>query len=454
MGKKKKQNTNTDISDREIFTENKKKISSSGLSIFHFSFGSLDSRVIKRRILILIFICLITNFLILIVTPTIFHSFIDLFDFGYYIEHMISVANGKIPYVDFGFDYPPLAFLPILLAFIPAFLFNDFFIFVYSFQILMVMCNLITTICIYLIGLKIYNDRIAFFSGVLYATAFSTAYFVLTKYDAFPTCLLMLAVLFTVYDMNIRGYLASFFGLIAKIYPGMSLPFLLLYNAKTTSVKQEVYSVLKIFVPLTVIILVPVIIFKPGILFSYFSVSLIRSSVYANTATFTIYTYLHDVSNLGISSTILSNLMYFIMGFILLFLVIIAWVNPKKEPRHLIKFLLISIFTVVFCMKYHSPQYIVWFTPFVCLLIADTLYGVILFYVTQLLTYLEFPLLFGSLYNNTEYLSPTGSYGWYLALIFFSIEYAAYLILVYLAVKPSMTHLKKFVSEFKAAIRK
>jgi hypothetical protein len=176
--------------------------------------------------------------------------------------------------------------------------------------------------------------------------------------------------------------------------------------------------------------------------------------VYANTATYTIYSYLHDVSNLGISSTIISNLMYFIMGFILLFLVIIAWVDPKKEPRHLIKFLLISIFTVVFCMKYHSPQYIVWFTPFVCLLIADTLYGVILFYATQLLTYLEFPLLFGSLYNNTEYLSPTGSYGWYLALIFFSIEYAAYLILVYLAVKPSMTHLKKFVSEFKTVIRK
>ena len=85
MGKKKKQNTNMDISDGKIITENKKKISSSGLSIFNFSFGSLNSRAIKRRIFVLIFICLVTNFLILIVTPTIFHSFIDLFDFGYYI---------------------------------------------------------------------------------------------------------------------------------------------------------------------------------------------------------------------------------------------------------------------------------------------------------------------------------------------------------------------------------
>jgi len=423
-------------------------------TFLNFQFDNINKTIVKRHIFLLILASIVTNILVIVFTTSVFHSFIDLFDFQYYIEHMISVMSGKIPYVDFSFDYPPLAFLPILLAFIPAFLLNNFFAFVYSFQILMVICNLITTVCIYLIGLKLYNSRTAFFAAVLYATAFSATYFVLTKYDAFPTCLLMVAVLFTLYSMNIRGYLAIVFGVIAKIFPGISLPFLLLYNAKTTSFKQELYSVLKIFVPLVVIILVPIILFKPGVLFSYISVSLVRSDVYASTATYTLYAYLHDVFNLGISATIVSNLMYFVMGGVLLFLVVIAWLDPKKEPRHLLKFLLLSIFTVVFCMKYHSPQYIVWFTPFVCLLIADTLSGVILFYVTQILTYLEFPLLFGTLYDNGKYLSPPGSYGWYLALFFFTLEYAAYLILMYLAVKPSMTHLKKFRSNFKAAIRK
>lgn len=417
-------------------------------------FNNINKSIVKRHIFLLILANIVTKLLVIVFTTSVFHSFIDLFDFQYYIGHMISLTNGKIPYVDFSFDYPPLVFLPISLAYIPAFLLNDFFAFVYSFQILMIICDLITTVCIYLIGLKFYNDRIAFSAAVLYATAFSAAYFVLTKYDAFPTCLLMVAVLFTLYGMNIRGYLAIVFGIIAKIFPGISLPFLLLYNAKTTSFKQELYSVLKIFVPLIVIILVPIILFKPDVLFSYISVSLVRSDVYASTATYTLYAYFHDVFNLGISSTIVSNLMYCIMGFVLLFLVLIAWFNPKKEPRHLLKFLLLSIFIVVFCMKYHSPQYTLWFTPFVCLLVADTLSGVILFYFTQILIYLEFPLLFGILYDNGKYINPTGSYGWYLALFFFTIEYVAFLVLMYLAVKPSIKHLRKFRSNFEAAIRK
>jgi hypothetical protein len=173
-----------------------------------------------------------------------------------------------------------------------------------------------------------------------------------------------------------------------------------------------------------------------------------------NTATNTLYAYLHDVFNLGIPATAVSNVMYLIMGLILLLLAVAAWVDPKKEPRHLVKFLLVAVFTVVFCLKYHSPQYIIWFTPFVCLLVADSLSGVILFYGTQVLTYLEFPLLFGTLYVNGKYLSPAGSSGWYLALFFFTLVYAAYIVLVYLAVKPSMVHVKKFRNNFETAIRK
>jgi hypothetical protein len=350
--------------------------------------------------------------------------------------------QGQVPYADFGFDYPPLAFIPILLAFIPAILFNNAAAFILSFQFLMVICDVIIVICIYLIGLKLYNEKTAFVAAFLYATAFSVGYFVLTKYDAFPTSILMLAVLFTVYNRSIQGYISIVVGTLAKIFPGIALPFVALYNAKSTSLRQEILSILKIGIPVAVILFVPVLIIKPGIIISYISGSLVRSDVYVNTATYTLYAYLHDVLNLGISVSTVSFLMYILMGLVLLFLLAIAYIEPKKDARFLVKLMAVSIFVVVFCMAYHSPQYVVWYTPFVCLLVADSLQGIILLYVTQAITYIEFPLSFGALYTNTSYASSAGTPGWYLALALFTVDIVAYLFLMYVAVKPTNTHIR------------
>jgi len=454
MSRKKSQVSSQNPSEIVMNPGRKGMKATQGFSFFGIFCDGIDPDLIKRHIFYLCLLSILTKFIIFFATTSIFHSFIDYFDFQYYLQSANNIAQGQIPYVNFGFDYPPLAFIPILLAFIPAVLLNSPSIFVLFFQVQMVICDIVILICVYLIGLKLYNEKTAFIAAFLYATAFSAAYFVLTKYDAFPTSLLMLAVLFSVYNKTLRGYLALIIGFFVKIYPVIALPFVMLYNAKSTSLKREIVTILKIGIPLSVIFLLPVIILKPAILLSYFSGSLVRTDIYVNTATNTLYVYLHDVCNLGISATVVSNFMYVILGCVLLLLVVVALVGPKKEPRHLIRFLLISVFTVVFGMKYHSPQYILWFTPFVCLLVADTLSGMILFYVTQGLTYLEFPLFFGTLYVNGNYISPAGSYGWYLALFFFTLVYAAYLVLVCLAVKPSMTELNKFISDFKTVIRK
>jgi hypothetical protein len=454
MSRKKSQESNRNPSDIVVNSGRKGVRGNPGFSFFGISCDGIDSDLIKRHIFYLALLSVLTKVIIFFTTTFIFHSFIDYFDFQYYLQSASNIAQGQIPYVSFGFDYPPLAFIPIILAFIPAVLLNNTGIFVLLFQVQMVICDIVIVICVYLIGLKLYTEKTAFTGALLYATAFSAAYFVLTKYDAFPTSILMLAVLFSVYSKKVQGYLALVIGFFVKIFPVIALPFIVLYNAKSTSLKQEIVSILKIGIPVLVILLLPFLLLKPEILLSYFSGSLVRNDVYVNTATNTLYAYLHDVVNLGIPATAVSNVMYLIMGLMLLLLAVAAWVDPKKEPRHLIKFLLVAVFTVVFCLKYHSPQYIIWFTPFVCLLVADSLTGVILFYGTQVLTYLEFPLLFGTLYVNGEYLSPAGSYGWYLALFFFTLVYAAYLALVYLAVKPTMAHVKKFRSNLEAAIRK
>jgi hypothetical protein len=121
----------------------------------------------------------------------------------------------------------------------------------------------------------------------------------------------------------------------------------------------------------------------------------------------------------------------------LLLLVIIAFRDDQMRSVTLLKFILVALFLVVFFMKYHSPQYFVWFTPFVCLLIADRLYAVILFFVAQVITYIEFPLAFGVLYTNGEYLSPVHSSGHFLTMIFFTVEYLVMILLIWMAIQPS-----------------
>jgi hypothetical protein len=139
--------------------------------------------------------------------------------------------------------------------------------------------------------------------------------------------------------------------------------------------------------------------------------------------------------------------MYALMGTILLVLVYFAFTLEKINRTTLLKFMVLSIFSVVFFMKYHSPQYLVWFTPIVCLLIADRLYAVALFFFAQIITYVEFPLLFGSFYTNVEYLNPVHSTGYLLTVGFFCLEYLVLILLIFVAVNPSINHLKKILEK-------
>jgi len=435
MGKKNKTDPET--------TVKKGKKGKIPFDFLNVRFDTIERDTIMKHIVLLVAASLLTKLVLLFVTTFVFHSFIDLFDIGFYFDHAKLLLQGQLPYINYSFDYPVLVFVPITIAFVPALLLQNAMTFVYSFQILMVLADIVTLLCIYLIGLKVWDEKRAFFAGLLYATAFSTAYFVLTKYDAFPTALLMLAILFTIYGMNLKGYLSATLGFFAKIFPAIAFPFMLLYNAKETSIKEEIISVLKIVVPVSVVLFLPLFILRPDVINSYLFATGGSVGIYANTATNTICFWLQDIVHLGIPSSAVSLLMYILMGIFLLLLVFVAYIDPKKNPVTLLKLVLCAIFCLVFFTKFHSPQYIVWFTPFLCLLVADNLYTVILFYITQVFAYIEFPLMFGRFYTNLEYANPVGSSDWYLTLFFFTVEYVALVLLIFLTVRPDTGIMKR-----------
>jgi hypothetical protein len=447
MGKK----TGGKLADGVSSRERKGKNAGEPFRFCGITFSSADAMTVRNHLITLVGLSVIVKICVLFATVFIFNSFIDTFDHQYYLQNFINVMDGKIPYADFGFDYPPLAFLPIALAFIPALLFNSADMFILSFQFLMILCDAVIVACVYLIALKLYPEKTAFLAGILYATAFAGAYFVLTKYDAFPTALLMIAILLTVYRRPAAGYVAATAGLLAKIYPAVALPFFVLYNSVTTSLKEEIFSLLKILVPIIVILSIPILIFRPTVISSYIGGSLIRTDVYVNTATNTVFAFFNNILHISISANLISALMYIIMGIALLLLLFYAWIIRNQKEKTLIKLVALALFVIVFCMKYHSPQYILWFLPLVCLLVADTIAGIAMFYITQVVAYIEFPLAFGTLYVNSNYVSAAGTSGWYLAWIFFAVESTLFLSLMYLAIRPTRAHIDRILTFFRNA---
>lgn len=431
----------------EGLEKNEKKTSKTW-TFLGITFEKADMGLIKYHLFLLILCSLLTKAVMFFVTPLVFHSFIDYYDLGYYLQHGVYLTQGQLPYLNYNFEYPVLLFVPIILSLIPALLLQNAWGFIYTFQILMILCDIVTLLCVYLIVLKLRNERTAFIAGVIYATAFSTAYFVITKYDAFPTCFLMIAILFTLYEKNMRGYIATALGFFAKIFPAIAFPFIILYNAKKTSLKQEIIDVCKVVIPLAVIFILPLLVIRPDALKSYLFATGASVGVYVNTVTYTLYSWLNGVWNIGVTAEEISLCMYLLMAAVLLYLIYKSYKSTENPQELLIKCLLCALIVVIYFTKFHSPQYIVWFTPLMCILVADDIYKIILFYLFQIFAFIEFPLMFGGFYTNNQYTNPTGSLGWYVTLVFFTLQYCILFLLLYVTLKPSGTvlqNLKKFL---------
>ena len=409
-----------------------------GITPFSFlahQFDDIDLQTAKHHMAILVLAAVLAKFAVALVTTAVFHSFIDMFDIGVYFEHVQMLVQGKLPFTSSGFQYPVLILVPLMIAYVPAVLFQNPMAFVYTFQSLMVLCDIVTILCVYLIGLRLWKERTAFHAGLIFACAFSAGYFVITKYDAFPTSLLMLAILCTVYRHEMKGYAASILGFFTKVFPVLALPFFILYNAKRTSLKQEILSAARVVIPISVVLFLPLFILSPDTFRIYIPV---RSELgyFSNTPTFTIYSWIHDVFSIGISLDTVSAIMYIGMGAGLLTLLYVAYTLPGRDLKLLIKLILCAIVLVVVCAKVRSPQYIVWFTPLICILAADDIRKIVSLFIFQALAYLEFPLMFGAFYTSVKYTDPVLSSGWTITLVVFTLEYLALFVCLWFVVNP------------------
>jgi hypothetical protein len=374
---------------------------------------------VRRNILILS--PLITIIAVGLFGRIFFGSLADLFDFQIYYQAVENILHGQMPWANgVEFYYPPLAFVPLLIAYTVSLVGGGFLVFAIAMWALMLICSIITTFCVYYIGLKLYSEKTAFVAAILNATAFSVAYYSLCRFDPFPACLAMVAVLATLYGDRTYGYLASILGLFTKIWPVVVFPFLWLYNARDTSLREEGKKrAFAFFVG-------GGILFSLMILAGYDKFLGYADRVYCNTIPYTVDQYLQVLGiaiPFGITATLFRILTVAVIAGALYLM--------YRQPRNIalmLKMILAVIIVITAFSQYRSPQYIVWFTPFAALLVADDIRGILLFIAVQVLAYIEYPLGYGVLYVNDKYVSEWG-------LVFFTIFFLMMGLLLWQALK-------------------
>ncbi len=361
----------------------------------------------KKSIVELVIISIIFKIFVILFTELTITKFMDMYDIKLYSTYVQNILSGMIPYVNFAIEYPQ----GFLIAILPLCISNSAYIFT------MVVWDTITVVCIYLISLKLSNQKKAFYSGIIYATGVATAYFTLTKYDAFPVMLMMVALTLYAYNKELSSYATLSIGAITKWFPGMLLPLFII-----TDIKNKTINVKNIFIVIIIaaISCIPFFILSPYGFLRTYTFHIGRTQISSS------FPYYIDFIT---RSTIFSSVSMYLISFALLVIVAIYWLRIKPTLKNVIIFSFLSIFSFVMFNTIFSPQYYMWFAPFIAIFLVSDYFESVVAYITQIIMYIEFPVLYGVIYINDYYYEPVGFSLMFFTAKFAFLLYAAYLII-------------------------
>ena len=314
-------------------------------------------------------------------------------DLTLYHWYAVSPFHGIYPYVSYYVPYPQLFLVPVFLALVPVITLQNPVWYMFSFSALMILVDTATLICLYSLACRFFGREKAFLCGLLYATAIAAAFFVPISYDAVPTFFLVFSLWLLLSQKTVASYLSVTAATLLKWFPACCFPFYLIYAWKNGQDRGTVKKSLICSALFAGVVIIPILILNAsGFLNTYLSHVTRTAEVHS-------FVYYLDTVSQFLFHGVPSDFWFFVL-LSLGELALIVWYfrSLDREPFTLVCIIFASIFFFVLTNKVFSASYIIWLTPFLALLMAQSPWRIAGFYLAQVIIYLETPVLFGIVY--------------------------------------------------------
>lgn len=180
------------------------------------------------------------------------------------------------------------------------------------------------------------------------------------NYDIFPSLTVILATYLALKNKFDLSFFALAVGTAIKIYPIFLVPIFIMYMLNNTVRPSKIIRVVFIFILSLSLINLPFILYN----FSYWSYPFIHQAINPEKNDPTTLSYfLFNKTGLGFFQD------FFVFG-LLLVSYLVGWQLLKKNlltKQNLLTILSLTSFSLVFGNHVYTPQYILWFLPFVAL---------------------------------------------------------------------------------------
>ena len=336
-------------------------------------------------------------------------------DFDIYRLLTSYASQDFYPSVDYWMEYPPLfpwvlvaiyrlsLLLPIWRE--PGFWFNTLL------STVLLLAETANLILIYLIGKRLYGERIAVRTAWIYSLLFIPLLMMLGRFDALGLTCLLLALYLTLIRRPLASGAVAGLGFLVKLWSVIVVP-VAFWREPTW--RRRILLIVITFLTI-IIVALPFVWLNPELFASSWTINLKRSSwetVWALLDGFTGWGLPGDANRFDPSdagaSQHPSTLPWPVIsaGFALLYLWL--WTRPTDwhDDRRAVAFTGLTMNLVILYLKGYSPQYLVWLLPFVILLLPG-LRGITYALLLSIVNIVEYPLYFSMLRNQPWVLTCT-----------------------------------------------
>jgi hypothetical protein len=239
----------------------------------------------------------------------------------------------------------------------------------------------------------------------------------------------MASILLFIYRKEIPAYITATVGIISKWFPACSVPFFILYSLKNKRELRTVIPGAGISVAIIFLTFLPFVIldyqaFLKTYMFHIDRGAYITSMIY----------YLDVLSQYLVNIRPFASLSLVLLAIVEVSLLYWYFQYLDGNESTLCYVIFLSVFCFIVLNKVFASYYLIWITPFLALFFCNSLRQIVLFYLLQVITYLEIPVLMERVTQDYEF---TGLSSITLSIdsfSFYSIKFFLYLLVLGVAV--------------------